>query len=516
MERGFLRMGRPKFFRQRVLTQAASLEAKGLFNYLVSEIRARREVSLDEAILVARDVERFLDQNLLTREPGQIEFPAIAGKDSHRKRPREEQPERLIKLNMVAEEDIGLMAEFGIVALQRGRLARIIEETWLQEAILDGPRLAVLFLETNRGLRQDLQHFWQQDVLLPVSGMRRENRELMKNFRAVLALERYLDGEDLARIRESLAVSTARWQRWWRDFKALLREEPVQQPPEVIAAWQELGSKHRNKIRIDLEEIPARSAADPKSFYELLRHRHGYSPAAAEAFLDELYDLAARLNRQERDGGQVVYNAVAAYESAGKRLAECTLVPVVLDYVTPEDWTLANRDNTQTLKWARLARLAVQAKNQGAVLTQPDLALLLGLSTKAIQTLCRRHPNVILPTRGLMADMGPALSHADKIIRLHMDGYTETEIVRRTGHTYDSVERYLLDFAKVVYLAEQGLPLPAIRKVLGFSRRLVEKYLAMHREFAGPDYQFMMAKIRRLALAHPVKKTRGRNDALAN
>jgi len=37
-------MGRPKFFRQRTLTQAASLEAKGLFNYLVSEIKARREV----------------------------------------------------------------------------------------------------------------------------------------------------------------------------------------------------------------------------------------------------------------------------------------------------------------------------------------------------------------------------------------------------------------------------------------------------------------------------------------
>lgn len=506
MERGFLRVGRPKFFRQRLLTQAASLEAKGLFNYLVSEIRTRREVSLEEAILIARDVERFLEQNLLTRVPGQIEFPAIAGKDTHRKRPREAQPERLIKLRMVAEEDIELMAEFGIVALQRGRLARIIEEAYRQEAILDGPRLSVLILETNRGLRQNLKHFWQQGVILPVSGMRRENRALMKNFRAALALERYLNAEDPTQIRESLAVSSSRWQGWWRDFKAFLRQEPVHQPPEVLAAWEELGSRHRDKIRLDLEETPARSVTDPKAFYQLLRERHGYSRAAAQAFLDELHDLAARLNRQERSGGQVVYNAVAAHEPAGKKLAECAMVPVVLDYVTPEDWTLAHRDNAQALKWARLARLAVQAKNQGAVLTQPDLALLLGLSTKAVQTLCQRHPNVVLPTRGLMADMGPALSHADKIIRLYMDGYTETEIVRRTGHTYDSVERYLLDFAKVVYLTEQGLPLPAVRKVLGFSRRLVEKYLALYREFAGPDYLFMMAKIRRLALAHPVKK----------
>jgi len=41
-------VGRPTFFRQRILTQASSLESKGLFNYLVSEIKARREVSLEE------------------------------------------------------------------------------------------------------------------------------------------------------------------------------------------------------------------------------------------------------------------------------------------------------------------------------------------------------------------------------------------------------------------------------------------------------------------------------------
>jgi len=78
-------MGRPKFFRQRLVTQAASLEAKGLFNYLVSEIKTRREVSLEEAILIARDVEHYLEQNLLTRAPGEIEFPAIAGRDNHRR-----------------------------------------------------------------------------------------------------------------------------------------------------------------------------------------------------------------------------------------------------------------------------------------------------------------------------------------------------------------------------------------------------------------------------------------------
>ncbi|MDH7577261.1 MAG: hypothetical protein QHH75_05395 [Bacillota bacterium] len=72
-------MGRPAFFRQRILTQAASLEAKGLFNYLASEIRTRREVPLEEAVLAARDVLEYLERNLLTRNFGQIQFPATKG-----------------------------------------------------------------------------------------------------------------------------------------------------------------------------------------------------------------------------------------------------------------------------------------------------------------------------------------------------------------------------------------------------------------------------------------------------
>lgn len=88
-----------------------------------------------------------------------------------------------------------------------------------------------------------------------------------------------------------------------------------------------------------------------------------------------------------------------------------------------------------------------------------------------------------------------------------MDAYTEAEIVRHTGHSYGSLEHYLLDFSRVVYLAEKGLPLPAIRQVLGFSRQLVEKYLALYQEFSKPDYSFTMAQIRCIAEAHPINKT---------
>jgi hypothetical protein len=423
---------------------------------------------------------------------------------------------------VVDEEDIELMAEFGMSGLQKGRLARLIEEAYFQGAILDTPRLVLLLLETHRAIRVDLSQFWQAGAWLPIAGMKGANREMMRTLRGALAIDRYLAGEDLAQIRRELAIRLTRWHRWWQDFKELVRQEInpgstqplIAQPPEVLAAWQEVWKKHQeqpgliSRLALD-KDVPGVSSIhyiNRSAFYDLLGQRHGYSPAAADKFLDDLNDLAARLNRQARSGGQIIYNAVADHEPAGRKLAECQLKPVVLDYLDAQDWAEIDRDRTAELKWSRLLRLATQARTQGAVLTQPDLALLLGLSTKAIQSLSKEYPNVIIPTKGIVADMGPALTQVDKIVRLYMDGYTETEIVRRTGHSYDSVENYLLDFARVVYLVEKGLPVPTIRKVLGCSKKLVEKHVNLYREFSGPDYAFMLGRIRRLAEAHPVKK----------
>ena len=74
-------MGRPTFFRQRILTQASSLESKGLLNYLISEIKARREVSLEEAVLIARDVQHYLKtkQNTSSAAPASSSSQALKG-----------------------------------------------------------------------------------------------------------------------------------------------------------------------------------------------------------------------------------------------------------------------------------------------------------------------------------------------------------------------------------------------------------------------------------------------------
>ena len=55
----------------------------------------------------------------------------------------------------------------------------------------------------------------------------------------------------------------------------------------------------------------------------------------------------------------------------------------------------------------------------------------------------KKNNQKILPTRGNIHDIGPGVSHAEKIISLYLQGYTETEIKLKTGHAYESIEDYL-------------------------------------------------------------------------
>jgi hypothetical protein len=121
----------------------------------------------------------------------------------------------------------------------------------------------------------------------------------------------------------------------------------------------------------------------------------------------------------------------------------------------------------------------------------------------------KKHDHVILPTRGRMADMGSTLSHAEKIVALYMDGYTETEIKSRTGHSYDSIERYLFDFSRVICLTERGMPLPADPPGYWHVPKGGDQILKLYERFNHPDFAFRMAKIRRM-VEHGNPKKNGR------
>jgi hypothetical protein len=523
-------MGRVMGHRHRATSEAASIKAKTLFDYLVGTIKSGHEVSYPEAELIAADAWSYLKERHCLGGLGIIELPCVvSGEEAYFRRSRDEQDEKLVELPLIEDDDADLLGEFGMRTLMIGRMARAIEAAYYQGALLDYNRLCLLFPLNVTAVRERLEVLLSQGVKLPLAGTTQKTRKRFKAFRTTLALERYLKDEPLEQIRKSLALSRSCWRHCWNIFRLVVTDKEQQAAaiaaktgaPEALivdylALWQSLKQDEAINKKVAEELVwpveSEESFAGYSGFVKLLVDRHGYTPAAAEDFTLQLGELAKEYGTQKERPQQITYIAVADSEGAGVSLKEARLQAVNLDYITAEDWVGLNRESPKDLKWRRIERFTVQAHVQGAALSLPDIAYLLSVSVDAVREAIKAHPQVLLPTRGRVADMGTTLSHAPKIIDLFMYGYTESEIARRTGHSLESIERYLLDFGKVVFLLESGMPAPAIRQVTGFSKKLTYKYLELYRQYATGDYVFGMGKVRRLAQGQLEKKNPNRKQ----
>ena len=89
------------------------------------------------------------------------------------------------------------------------------------------------------------------------------------------------------------------------------------------------------------------------------------------------------------------------------------------------------------------------------------------------------------------------MSHKTCIVKDWLAGHTFSEIKRRRWHTLGSIERYCMDFQRIVRLHAHGLSVAEIRVSVGLSERLIREYLDLF-ETAGPDNDRL-----RLMLAEP-------------
>ncbi|GFP23250.1 hypothetical protein HKBW3S09_00717 [Candidatus Hakubella thermalkaliphila] len=253
------------------------------------------------------------------------------------------------------------------------------------------------------------------------------------------------------------------------------------------AEWVELiRSTPRDKLKQLLYEPLSRERGGT---WAELEADFALSPVKLRALREILEELSTTLSEQRPDG-EVIYWAVSSREPAGKPLEACQLVPVRLTLWDPQDMPSSEEDRDLNrlsgVKLKKVLRYATQAKEGGGYLTYADLGYLLGIHTEAIRGLIGRTSAVVVPLRGVECDIGRGVTHRKKIIELYLEMHTETEIVARTGHSYESVENYIKEFAAVVVLSERGLPPPLIRRVTGRSMKLVKTYLELIREHSGP------------------------------
>jgi DNA-binding NarL/FixJ family response regulator len=173
---------------------------------------------------------------------------------------------------------------------------------------------------------------------------------------------------------------------------------------------------------------------------------------------------------------------VDEYPQRGKTIAATRLKPILLSFITDDDIAhIANGFDSKSLRKKKLLRWVDQAFEQGALLTQLDLAALLGCCDAVISQYVQeiqKETGRILPTRGNIHDLSGAITHKKEIITLYLEGYLTPEIATKTNHSKEAVDRYIKDFHRVKILMENGVTnIDEIANVARLSKRVVQQYI---------------------------------------
>lgn len=129
----------------------------------------------------------------------------------------------------------------------------------------------------------------------------------------------------------------------------------------------------------------------------------------------------------------------------------------------------------------KIARLFKEAYEQAALLTHSDIAHLLHISTGTVSKQTKEYmerTGEILPTRGIVHDIGRAVTHKKIILNLYRKGYQTPDIARMTNHTEEACDRYIKAYKKVEKLSKT-MKNEEIAQILGMGKSLVEEYITI-------------------------------------
>ena len=181
--------------------------------------------------------------------------------------------------------------------------------------------------------------------------------------------------------------------------------------------------------------------------------------------------------------GQLVWMAVPIdeYPERGKPIVKTRMKPIILTYVATEDVeSFRHGFTSRQLRINRLVRWCHQAYDQGALLTQLDLAVLLNVCDAVVSDYVnewQRASGEILPTRGNIHDLSGAITHKKEIITLYLQGYLTPTIAAKTKHSKEAVDRYIRDYESVKVVRAATDDIDNISQITRLSRRVISQYL---------------------------------------
>lgn len=227
------------------------------------------------------------------------------------------------------------------------------------------------------------------------------------------------------------------------------------------------------------QRLEGKSAEE--ALVERIADTFNLAPIFARTYLEEMRRLFAEHLRVPEKSGTLLIHALAAEEPPGKPLARCEKVAVELTLDAPGDLEVWDSRGLAALRQAKVLRLASEAAEQAALLTQEDLARLLCSSVSTIKRdiAALRRDGFAVPTRGTLQDIGPHTSHKAMVVRLYLESLSFAELERRSRHSTRAIERYLKHFTQVARLERADHPPEEIRLITGLSLRVIEEYLAL-------------------------------------
>ena len=185
--------------------------------------------------------------------------------------------------------------------------------------------------------------------------------------------------------------------------------------------------------------------------------------------------------------GQLVWMAVPIDEhpERGKSIVKTRMKPVILTYLAAEDIESFRNGFTsrKPLRINRLVHWCYQAHDQGALLTQLDLAVLLNVCDAVVSDYVNEWQkttgDIWFPTRGdHIHDLsGETITHKKEILTLYLQGYLTPSIAAKTKHSKEAVDRYIRDYESVKVVRSATADIDKISQITRLSKRVISQYL---------------------------------------
>ena len=150
----------------------------------------------------------------------------------------------------------------------------------------------------------------------------------------------------------------------------------------------------------------------------------------------------------------------------------------------------SNYEHREARDIETMARLVKSAKAQGGLLNGAELSVLMNRSLSTIRKYLdayREKTNEILPLKGYVLDQGSLPTHKGIIISLYEQGISPADIVLKTSHSQDAVDRYIKHYSQVKKLLQKGLNEIEIRGITGRSIKVVRAYIKLYHDF-NPEF----------------------------